>query len=101
MLVSTIRYNTHSIVPFIIKVSTIDYDNHSIVPFINLMISLFFIKFYINTAAKSVAIAVDGCVISRGRAQLALAPAQKIRTTHTSPPRRARQEVDGERTHAR
>ena len=34
MLVSTIRYNTHSIVPFIIKVSTIHYDTHSIVPFI-------------------------------------------------------------------
>ena len=34
MLVGTIRYNTHSIVPFIIKVSTIQYDNHIIVPFI-------------------------------------------------------------------
>ena len=34
MLVSTIRYNTHSIVPFIIKVSTMHYDTHSIVPFI-------------------------------------------------------------------
>ena len=91
----------YSIVPFIIKVITISSYNTCI--------------FYINTAAIAVAINLNILYGYKIRSHKFFAVNRlrkitwasqvgsraKIRTTYTSHPRSARQEVDGERTHAR
>ena len=76
----------------------------------------FFINFYINTAAIPVAINLNiFCAATKSVATSFFAvnrlrkitwasqvgPRAKVRTTYTSHPRSARQEVDEERTHAR